>query len=163
MVDEGSLLDRLIGLQVGGCTCMTKTPELQYHKPECVYRIVSEAFHELVRLYQAEAQPSEPPEQHPRPVHQQHAPEGIASGGAGEGRGSATQEQIRDWYESLADAFRGEHTGNPQEPAAQQVEAAIRSTLARSRMLGTANTYYLKPGDIDQLVRDALTKEQKHD
>jgi hypothetical protein len=45
-----SLLDRLIGLQIGGCTCMTKTPEVGWHKQDCTYRVANEAFFEIVRL-----------------------------------------------------------------------------------------------------------------
>lgn len=33
---------RLARLQVGGCTCMTKTPELKYHDERCTYRLASE-------------------------------------------------------------------------------------------------------------------------
>lgn len=33
---------RLTSLQVGGCTCLTKTPELKYHKETCHYRLASE-------------------------------------------------------------------------------------------------------------------------
>jgi hypothetical protein len=53
---EDSLLDRLIGLQVGGCTCPTKSPETSFHKPECTFRIAIEAFDELVRLQEKEVQ-----------------------------------------------------------------------------------------------------------
>ncbi len=41
---EDALLDRLTGLMVGGCTCMTKTPELAHHDPQCKYRVASEAY-----------------------------------------------------------------------------------------------------------------------
>lgn len=34
----------LCKLQAGGCTCGTKTPELQYHNECCVYRIASEIY-----------------------------------------------------------------------------------------------------------------------
>ena len=33
---------RLINLQVGGCTCMTKTPDIQYHNERCTYRLATE-------------------------------------------------------------------------------------------------------------------------
>ena len=45
---------RLAALGVGGCTCMTKTHEIEYHKPYCQYRVVSEARLELERLYRIE-------------------------------------------------------------------------------------------------------------
>lgn len=32
----------LTRLAVGGCTCMTKTPELQYHAEDCTYRLATE-------------------------------------------------------------------------------------------------------------------------
>jgi hypothetical protein len=32
----------LIRLQVGGCTCMTKTNELKYHAADCQYRLACE-------------------------------------------------------------------------------------------------------------------------
>ena len=35
-------LSLLAKLTVGGCTCMTKTPELKYHAPDCQYRVASE-------------------------------------------------------------------------------------------------------------------------
>jgi hypothetical protein len=34
--------ERLTKLQVGGCTCDTKTPELKYHADRCVYRLAAE-------------------------------------------------------------------------------------------------------------------------
>lgn len=33
---------RLTMLMVGGCTCQTKTPELQYHDERCTYRLAAE-------------------------------------------------------------------------------------------------------------------------
>lgn len=38
-----SLIERLIALGCGGCTCDTKTPELKHHAPTCRYRTVEEA------------------------------------------------------------------------------------------------------------------------
>jgi hypothetical protein len=32
----------LTRLTVGGCTCMTKTPELKYHADDCQYRMATE-------------------------------------------------------------------------------------------------------------------------
>jgi hypothetical protein len=40
---EVPLLDRLVGAQVGGCSCLTKTPDWRMHKPECHYRLFAEA------------------------------------------------------------------------------------------------------------------------
>jgi len=40
---EKELADRLARKQVGGCTCMTKTPDLEYHDPLCTYRLCAEA------------------------------------------------------------------------------------------------------------------------
>ena len=37
-------LSRLLShLTIGSCTCMTKTPELLYHTPECKYRLAAQA------------------------------------------------------------------------------------------------------------------------
>ena len=32
------------------CTCLTKTPEVQYHGELCIYRVVRDAEAEIVRL-----------------------------------------------------------------------------------------------------------------
>jgi hypothetical protein len=45
-----SLLSRLASASVAGCTCMTKTPVLRYHNPTCTYRVVTEAYDEIVKL-----------------------------------------------------------------------------------------------------------------
>jgi hypothetical protein len=34
---------KLTRIMVGGCTCMTKTPELRYHNERCHFRLASEA------------------------------------------------------------------------------------------------------------------------
>jgi hypothetical protein len=40
---------RFLGLlQIGGCTCLTKTPELQYHAEDCKYRLAAE-IHQALR------------------------------------------------------------------------------------------------------------------
>lgn len=44
------LLDRLQRAQVGGCTCLTKTPELSYHKDTCHYRLFEEATAALFKM-----------------------------------------------------------------------------------------------------------------
>jgi hypothetical protein len=33
---------------VGSCTCMTKTPEIEYHKETCKYRMLREAYEGLL-------------------------------------------------------------------------------------------------------------------
>lgn len=48
----GPLTERLFRAQVGGCTCLTKTPELRYHDAQCHYRLFSEASDEIGRLEQ---------------------------------------------------------------------------------------------------------------
>lgn len=35
---------KLLAIMVGGCTCLTKTPELKYHAERCHYRLASEAL-----------------------------------------------------------------------------------------------------------------------
>lgn len=37
------VLDKLMQIAVGGCTCHTKTPMLDQHKPHCKYRLAVEA------------------------------------------------------------------------------------------------------------------------
>ena len=44
------LLDRLFEAQVAGCSCMTKTPDIQYHSATCHYRLHEEALQEIERL-----------------------------------------------------------------------------------------------------------------
>ena len=36
------LSQRVTRQLVGGCTCMTKTPELRYHHLDCKYRVMAE-------------------------------------------------------------------------------------------------------------------------
>jgi hypothetical protein len=35
--------DKLLQIEVGGCTCLTKTPELEHHDARCHYRLAAEA------------------------------------------------------------------------------------------------------------------------
>jgi len=44
------LLHRLNMAAVGGCTCMTKTPERQHHATMCHYRLFDEAREEIMKL-----------------------------------------------------------------------------------------------------------------
>jgi len=44
------LKDRLLRATAGSCTCDVKTPELQYHAPQCHYRLFEEAREEINRL-----------------------------------------------------------------------------------------------------------------
>ena len=36
------IYSKLVRLQVGGCTCGTKTPDIQFHHERCTYRLASE-------------------------------------------------------------------------------------------------------------------------
>lgn len=36
------VIEKLWRLKIGGCDCMTKTPELRFHDERCTYRLVSE-------------------------------------------------------------------------------------------------------------------------
>jgi hypothetical protein len=48
-------------LQIGGCTCLTKTPELRFHAENCQYRLAAEIEHALLAASptdQAAAAPS---------------------------------------------------------------------------------------------------------
>lgn len=49
------LNDRLISACVAGCSCLTKTPVIQYHEPLCHYRLHMEALHALNALAVARA------------------------------------------------------------------------------------------------------------
>ena len=44
------LIERLHKQAGGGCTCMTKTPELKFHDVDCTYRVTTEAASEIERL-----------------------------------------------------------------------------------------------------------------
>lgn len=37
------LQQKLMAIQIGGCTCDMKSPEIQHHAPLCHYRVFSEA------------------------------------------------------------------------------------------------------------------------
>lgn len=38
-----TLVERLLEAQVASCSCLTKTPDVQYHNPACRYRLFHEA------------------------------------------------------------------------------------------------------------------------
>lgn len=46
-----ALIRRVRGAMVASCECMTKTPDPKYHKPECLYRILSDVEWVLMREY----------------------------------------------------------------------------------------------------------------
>jgi hypothetical protein len=37
------ILERLFTAQVASCGCLTKTPDVQFHKEDCLYRVLAEA------------------------------------------------------------------------------------------------------------------------
>ena len=41
------LIQRLWEASVGGCECLTKTPEIQYHAPTCKFRLFQESISAL--------------------------------------------------------------------------------------------------------------------
>lgn len=41
------LKQKILFAQYASCTCMTKTPELQYHEEGCRYRVLGEAQHRI--------------------------------------------------------------------------------------------------------------------
>lgn len=45
--DSRSLVERLREAQVGSCSCQTKTPDLEHHRPDCRYRLFVEAEREI--------------------------------------------------------------------------------------------------------------------
>lgn len=47
------LMKRLLFGQVGGCNCDVKTPDINYHDPQCHYRLFIEAREEIRRLEEA--------------------------------------------------------------------------------------------------------------
>lgn len=46
------LIVKLAKACVGGCTCLTKTPEIKFHDVGCHYRLFTEAWEEIKRLRQ---------------------------------------------------------------------------------------------------------------
>lgn len=48
-LDERPLLERLLAAQVGGCNCLTKSPDTKFHSPVCHYRLHFEAAEEISR------------------------------------------------------------------------------------------------------------------
>lgn len=44
------LLTRIIFAQIASCRCMTKTPDPDYHKEDCTYRVLYEAQKEIQKL-----------------------------------------------------------------------------------------------------------------
>ena len=50
---SSTLLDRLFMAQVASCGCLTKTPEVSYHKEDCCYRILNEAHRRIELLESA--------------------------------------------------------------------------------------------------------------
>ena len=49
-MESESLLDRLMEGSIGSCSCLTKTPELQYHNPTCHFRLHQESGREIRQL-----------------------------------------------------------------------------------------------------------------
>lgn len=45
--DERSLIDRLEDAQVGSCSCLTKSPDVEHHHTTCRFRLFAEAAQEL--------------------------------------------------------------------------------------------------------------------
>lgn len=44
------ILTRLLLAQCGACTCLTKTPDEQYHATNCTYRVLREAGNEILTV-----------------------------------------------------------------------------------------------------------------
>lgn len=44
------IVERLLAAAAGGCECLTKTPELQYHAETCKFRLCVESMHLIVSL-----------------------------------------------------------------------------------------------------------------
>jgi hypothetical protein len=54
------IINRLVSLTVGTCSCETKSPELKYHTENCRYRVASEALELASALYTSPPSPPEP-------------------------------------------------------------------------------------------------------
>lgn len=44
------IADRLLFATIASCTCLTKTPDHEWHQENCKYRIVIEAREEILKL-----------------------------------------------------------------------------------------------------------------
>src|SRR5262249_9402264 len=49
MPEPSELIERLLFAEVGGCTCLVKSPDLQYHSQYCHYRLFAESRAALQR------------------------------------------------------------------------------------------------------------------
>lgn len=47
---QETLIERVRFGMISGCTCSTKTPDIQHHDPYCTYRILREVEVKLVEL-----------------------------------------------------------------------------------------------------------------
>ena len=45
-----SVLLKLAAMEIGSCTCVTKTPDTSYHSEDCLYRSLVEVRREVKRL-----------------------------------------------------------------------------------------------------------------
>jgi hypothetical protein len=50
------LTERLLRAAVGGCTCLTKSPDIQWHDTLCHYRLFTESFGEIEMWRMRDAQ-----------------------------------------------------------------------------------------------------------
>lgn len=41
---RGTLIERLHLATIGSCNCLTKTPEVAYHRTTCTYRVLKEVI-----------------------------------------------------------------------------------------------------------------------
>lgn len=49
-LESDDLIGRAIGATIASCNCETKTPELQYHAPECRFRVLRELTNQVISL-----------------------------------------------------------------------------------------------------------------
>ena len=47
--NENDKIKELISEMVGSCTCMTKTPDPEYHREDCKYAILRKEYDELLK------------------------------------------------------------------------------------------------------------------
>jgi len=50
MTDTRELVERLFEAQVGGCECLTKTPDIEYHDRLCKFRLCVESLSTIESL-----------------------------------------------------------------------------------------------------------------
>lgn len=53
VIMTGDIVSRLLDAAISSCSCATKTPAVEYHKPDCRYRVIQDAITEINNLREA--------------------------------------------------------------------------------------------------------------